>query len=286
MNYALALAVKAPRIIIKRDEAMERLVLDETVDSFVVQTHIGRYVFAAQFVTDKTVLDLACGTGYGSHYLAGQGAENTIGSDISFDAINYARKTYNAANLQFVLADATKMPFNGDSFDVITSFETIEHIKLYNLYLSECRRVLKKDGLFLCSTPNKKVTAVYYPPNQYHVEEFYPIDFLDMLQSFFGEVHLFGQVKENLLKFKANQTLDRIVKSSRLRSLREMGLAIQPTIREILKSDAQETVSLQKSFEEVNFGSLTSDRFKVKSFADRVTAASTYIVAVCQEPRK
>lgn len=53
------------------------------------QEHINRYVFASNFVKDKTVLDIVCGTGYGSSYLARKGAKRVLGGDISKKAIEY-----------------------------------------------------------------------------------------------------------------------------------------------------------------------------------------------------
>jgi len=49
------------------------------------------------------------------------------------------------------------LPFPDEYFDVVVSLETIEHLKKYKRFLAECRRVLKKDDLFICSTPNKQI---------------------------------------------------------------------------------------------------------------------------------
>ena len=68
----------------------------------VEEDHIERYRFARQFVSDKTVLDIACGTGYGSNLLADSGASRVDGVDISEDVINYAISSYQADNLFFL----------------------------------------------------------------------------------------------------------------------------------------------------------------------------------------
>jgi len=119
------------------------------------QQHINRYIFAAGFARDKVVLDVACGAGYGSDYLIKMGAKKVVGGDISEDAIEYARAQYKSNDLQFVRLNAVKLPFSRDCFDAIVSFETIEHLKEYENFLFECKRVLKDKGLFICSTPNK-----------------------------------------------------------------------------------------------------------------------------------
>ena len=56
----------------------EVLIPNETpYESF--QEHINRYAFASHFVKDKIVLDIACGTGYGSSYLNKKGAWTVMG---------------------------------------------------------------------------------------------------------------------------------------------------------------------------------------------------------------
>ena len=180
------------------DSHTERLHSERSAKALVIQEHIARYVFASQFVKDKTVIDVASGMGYGSHYLSKSGATLVIGADISFDAIARAEKRYRREGLHFVAADATRMPFEDCACDVLVSFETIEHIEQYETYLSECTRVLKNDGLFVCSTPNKRVSRYYQP--DFHVKEFYPEEFFELVNKYFNEVSCFGQARTNLLK--------------------------------------------------------------------------------------
>jgi len=159
------------------------------------QYHIGRYVFASQFVAGKSVLDVACGTGYGSGYLARRGVRWVVGSDVSPEAISYAVRYYKDEKTEFVPADATRLPFVNNSFDCVVSFETIEHIKEYEKFLSECRRVLKEGGSFICSTPNREATPpiLKKPLWQCHVKEFYLAEFHHLLSTYFRQVQVFGQ---------------------------------------------------------------------------------------------
>lgn len=120
-----------------------------------IQDHLGRYAFAAEFVKEKVVLDVACGSGYGSAYLFDKGAKMVVGGDISSEAMEDARVSYVRPGVEFLLLDATKLPFADNSFEAIVSMETIEHLGQYQDYLSECKRVLKGGGVFICSTPNK-----------------------------------------------------------------------------------------------------------------------------------
>lgn len=88
----------------------ERIVPEKT-PYMCFQQHINRYHFASRLVRNKEVLDIACGTGYGSDYLIKNGAESVIGVDISEEAIDYANNNYKNENLTFIIGDATKLPF-------------------------------------------------------------------------------------------------------------------------------------------------------------------------------
>src|SRR4030066_783433 len=95
------------------------------MDSFL--EHISRYIFALAYVENKNVLDIACGTGYGSYFLAKNGAKFVAGGDISEIAINYAKNKYKLDTLEFEVENVMKMSYPSEHFDVIVSFETIEH---------------------------------------------------------------------------------------------------------------------------------------------------------------
>ncbi len=57
-------------------------------------------------------------------------------------------------NAQICDAGAQRLPFSDQEFGLVTCFEVVEHIKSPQGLLNEVRRVLKKDGLFIISTPN------------------------------------------------------------------------------------------------------------------------------------
>ncbi len=161
----------------------------QSEDSFYLE-HIQRYDFAKPFIRQKKVLDLGCGSGYGSFELIKLGAKKVEAVDISSKAINYAKKNYHHKNLFFRVADATSIPFPDNSFDVIVSFEVIEHIKNYQMFIKEAFRVLKKPGYFIFSTPNKD----QYRANTsaYHYKEFNPTDLKQLFKKY-GGLKLYGQ---------------------------------------------------------------------------------------------
>ena len=116
-------------------------------------------VFASGFVENKTVLDVGCGSGCGTHQFALKGAQLVVGGDISGEAIEYANTRYHDDRAYFILLDAQELPFPDNSFDTIIAFEVIEHLKRYEHFLSECNRVLRDGGKFISSTPNKAVVC-------------------------------------------------------------------------------------------------------------------------------
>ena len=155
--------------------------------------HMHRYAFAGQFVRGKSVLDAACGEGYGSELLA-RVAHDVIGVDLSATAIEHARQRYSSGNIEFQQADCCRLPFEDDRFDCIVSFETIEHLEDQQKMLAEFERVLRPGGFLLISSPDK---AVYSDArnfnNPHHVRELYMGEFRDLLGERFAAVRLFGQ---------------------------------------------------------------------------------------------
>jgi SAM-dependent methyltransferase len=162
----------------------------------LAEEHILRYEFAKFYCKDKCVLDIACGTGYGSYEIK-KVAKFVVGVDISTEAINYAMSHYKAKNIEYILDDATTLRKVKNKFDVIVSFETIEHLDSNNrkLFLKNISRLLKSDGLLILSTPNKKVTSPFSskPLNKFHYTEFTRESLLNELSPFFRVEKIYGQ---------------------------------------------------------------------------------------------
>jgi 2-polyprenyl-3-methyl-5-hydroxy-6-metoxy-1,4-benzoquinol methylase len=180
----------------------ERLVPGKTAEP-LFREHEARYRFAGNFVRGKTVLDIACGTGIGTHYLLGAGAERCFGLDIDHDAIEYARAAYQSCS--FSCCDARDISFPDCSIDVVVSFETIEHLMDPLKFLGECKRVLRPGGILICSTPNRTMYS-WAGKNPYHFREFSITEFADLLETMFTEVRLFEQSKKVWLLY-AGQAL-------------------------------------------------------------------------------
>ena len=150
--------------------------------------HIYRYYLARRFCRGKKVLDVGCGYGYGSFILSSV-SEKVVGIDISEKAIQSAKEQYSKRNIDFLVMDAEWMKFP-DQFDVIVSFENIEHLKHPELFLSRATSLLKPDGILIVSSPNKKYTR---GDNPYHFIEYSYEDFKALLSKYFTEVKIQGQ---------------------------------------------------------------------------------------------
>jgi SAM-dependent methyltransferase len=147
--------------------------------------HLVRYVWAAQFARGRRVLDAACGEAYGSQILADAGAAAVVGVDLDEQVIASASAA--KPELAFAVADLRQLPFGDDEFDLIVSFETIEHVPDPELVLDEFRRVLRPDGMLALSTPNREV---YTPGNPFHLRELTPSELEDELGSRFQSFRL------------------------------------------------------------------------------------------------
>jgi SAM-dependent methyltransferase len=163
-----------------------------------VSEHVERYRFAARLARGRRVLDVACGTGYGSAILAHAGAPDVLGVDASPTAVDYARARYGAvAGVRFLVGDGAAVPVPTGSVDLVVSFETLEHVPDAEAFLDELHRVVARDGRVVLSTPNRLVTSPTgrRPYNPYHVREFDPAELARSLARRFGSVELYGQTQ-------------------------------------------------------------------------------------------
>src|SRR5262245_3142175 len=88
--------------------------------------HVARYRFALPYIEGRKVLDIACGTGYGVELL-GRTAGFVVGVDVDAEAAQQAL-TECGENSAVLLGDGLRLPFGDGVFEVITTFETLEHL--------------------------------------------------------------------------------------------------------------------------------------------------------------
>ena len=173
----------------KRKSPVERVGIDPRSPWW--SEHRARYRFAAPYCTGKVVLDVASGSGLGADILTDAGAAGVIAIDNSQPAVASASKL-GLDGLNVIQADACRLPLALASVDVVVSFETIEHLADSEAFVVECRRVLRREGIAVFSTPDARYTRPIEgrPQNPHHVKEFTPAEFGVLLGRHFGSVEL------------------------------------------------------------------------------------------------
>ncbi len=156
----------------------ERMITDAYQDTeaayAIYLLHTASYEFAASYCEGKQVLDLGCGSGYGAAEIAAIAA-GVHAVDISSEAIAFACANYPASNLEFsTIIPDTALPFEDGSFDVVLSFQVIEHVNDHDQYLAEAARVLTAGGVLVLITPDRKnrLFPGQKPWNRWHLREY------------------------------------------------------------------------------------------------------------------
>ena len=180
--------------------------------------HLKRYEFALPWCRGREVLDAGCGVGYGSAFLARE-ASRVLGVDRDEGAIAYARVHYLVPGVEFRVGDLVDLDLPDASFDVVCSFETIEHLADVDAYLREMTRVLRPGGAYLVSTPQADATTAE-PDNPFHHVELSRADFESLLRRHFDEVELYGQRRLQTGRHRLVQRLDVLGLRKRLGVLR------------------------------------------------------------------
>ncbi|MFH1413308.1 MAG: class I SAM-dependent methyltransferase [Candidatus Omnitrophota bacterium] len=154
------------------------------------------YYLVGKNAANKRILDVGFGYGHGDSYLAKR-AGHVVGIDREFEHAKRAQDKYKTDNLSYCLMDAVNLAVRDEAFDIICSFQVIEHIKEDMLleYLSTIYKALKTKGIFYVSTLNKEVTmkpGQPYDKNYYHEKEFNAIELKELLLKVFSKVEMYG----------------------------------------------------------------------------------------------
>ncbi|MFZ2537586.1 MAG: class I SAM-dependent methyltransferase [Oscillospiraceae bacterium] len=172
----------------------------------MLREHTARYRFASKFACGS-VLDIACGVGYGTGLLLNESTvvENVLGVDIDEISINYAKIHYSHPKAKYLVKDALS-PYLHDEiglFDTVISFETIEHLKEDAKFVRNLQGLLKPDGALIISTPLGRGRGIACS-DPFHVHQYKEEEFIDLLNCF-GSVDMyyqFGETIEKMVKGK------------------------------------------------------------------------------------
>lgn len=260
-------------------------------------SHLKAYQYAESFCNGKKVLDVGCNIGYGAKLLA-KYAKEVVAIDFDTKAINYARENNIEKNIKFEKINAKKLPYDNYSFDVVTSFQVIEHIKPteISIYLSEIHRVLKEEGVFLLTTPNRKLRLYLFekPWNPEHHIEYSAKGLFKVLKKQFNNVEVLGlRAEKQIEEIEKNRIQKSFCRSFIIRPLVVFLKSILPstvvkeltikfrTVKSILRRllRLKELNKQSSSFSELTWWfSFDSFRFESKSL-DK----SLYLFAICKK---
>jgi 2-polyprenyl-3-methyl-5-hydroxy-6-metoxy-1,4-benzoquinol methylase len=227
----------------------------------VVSYHLAKYAFARDLIGADRVLDVACGVGYGSAFLADV-AQRVVGIELASEAFEVARVRYASERCSFVQGDAERLPFDSKSFDVVVCFEGIEHFQHPDVHVAEVARVLRHEGCFLISTPHPDAHT-HGSDNPYHLHEFDVATFRSMLEARFGRVELWGQRRRRTQAHSLAQRAD-VLGLRRIAWLRPVTRLVS---RSVLRTAATDEATL--------------DDFIIEPWSDDATE----YIAICREPR-
>ncbi|RIW35149.1 class I SAM-dependent methyltransferase [Bacillus salacetis] len=119
--------------------------------------HLARYYFAVEHAEGR-ILDLACGTGYGSKIIA-KAQKSVLQEIVAVDndeaSLKYAAAKHYHPLIQYKRMDAEdeELPAKLGTFDVIISFETLEHLSNEKIFMNNIYSMLKPGGILIMSTP-------------------------------------------------------------------------------------------------------------------------------------
>jgi SAM-dependent methyltransferase len=233
--------------------------------------HLYAYEYAKLFISSGIVLDVGSGTGYGTSELS-TNTTRSVGIDIWKEGVAHSHQKYSEKGL-FLIASALALPFRDNCFNLVVSFQVIEHIdpEKTSVYLKEIKQVLNHGGKFIVSTPNRKIRLLPLQKvwNPDHTREFDARSLKGILEMVFSEVEIFGlfatkatymveyyRVKQDPLAVCIPTSLSSRIRRILPSSIMEKFMSI---IRKFKRVDARPTESV------VSTNSLSIKDFKVLS---------------------
>lgn len=161
--------------------------------------HLSRYRFACQYVRGKRVLDVGCGVGYGSYMMAEAGADFVLGVDIDRNCIQTAHSHFKRDNAEFCVDNAQILDGarNYMPFDVIVSFENIEHLENPESFMQKSVQLLNKNGQLIVSTPDPRYSRKDENGqllNKFHISEMSLEQFIQLISKYYENYQIYYQI--------------------------------------------------------------------------------------------
>jgi SAM-dependent methyltransferase len=171
----------------------ERTLPDVPEENYWYRRHLAVYRWIAARCGGLRVVDMASGEGYGSAVLAEHAAEVT-GVDANPEAYEHARLRYSRPGLRYERGLVEQWD-DGAPWDAIVFLQTIEHVTEPEALLERFADKLAPRGVAYISTPNRLTLApagAERSDNPWHVSEYTPQEYLDLVGPAFGSVELLG----------------------------------------------------------------------------------------------
>lgn len=152
-------------------------------DNVIHHRHLIAYQEACKHINGN-VLEVGSGEGYGIKVLAPE--------SVKYVAIDKHNTPVDAdyRNVEFHQLNVPPLSiFSDNTFDMVVTFQVIEHIKNDNLFIQEIKRVLKPDGLLIMTTPNRKMSLTRNP---WHVREYELKGMTELISKHFSSYQING----------------------------------------------------------------------------------------------
>ena len=113
---------------------------------------------ASQIDPNQNILDIGCGAGFLTNFLAEKGHVVT-GVDLSETSLDIARLHDQTHSVEYIKASAYHLPFEKTKFDIVCATDVLEHLEYPERLIQEASRVLRPGGYFFFHTFNRTLAS-------------------------------------------------------------------------------------------------------------------------------
>lgn len=260
-----------------------RYVPNGTPLSFCGLAHESRYRWLLDNydLAGKFVLDFGSGSGYGAYMLA-QKAKIVHGIDLSQKAIEFAKMYYTRENVQFFQMDATCSDhlfkvLKPNGYDIVVSFDVIEHLERYFDYLENICWLLEKNGFLVIGCPNRLETFNWNRCwNRFHSQEFSPYQLRKILSLYFREVILIAQDFKDKSKREIARKVNLGEDKREFETFSKFLRKISRTVSKRVLPNVKSTKAYKFEYSDIDFLLEPGDDILRRAFG---------LIAVCKKPK-